>query len=107
MCDEKDALVSALEDALAAQKKRLDAALDALEGIVLQNCQIPESGRLDSCALSCHADAMLTLADEGLLVIEQPVTGRRVIGHWPKKEEGPCTPQTATDKESLSVEEGE
>ncbi len=77
--------IRALEDVLAAQHKRLTYALDALEAMVAQHCCETEDGKVDSMALSANAEAMLVLGDEGRLIIEPPVVGRRVIAHWPER----------------------
>jgi len=77
--------IRVLEDALAAQHKRLMDALDALEAMVIQHCYTTDDDKLDSMALSANAEAMLVLADEGRLVIESDY-GRRVIAHWPERD---------------------
>jgi hypothetical protein len=59
----------------------LDTAVEQITDMVAQNCT--HGDKLDSSALTTHAEAMWFLADMGRLEITAEA-GRRVIGKWPE-----------------------
>jgi hypothetical protein len=71
----------------------LDEALDALAGMVAQECAVDSdatritriTGELDSFAVSSHATALRLLARHGRVTIVSDV-GRRVLANWTKED---------------------